>query len=191
MERFCPYSQCSHLNILTFFPPDGGCSEDFDTFRFFFYNIVRFIFPCLLLSYLPLVLSSLSFSYILFVNRPPLPPTVQAVTIRYCCFLFFIWWGCSPRRALASRATCLHFFCFPPCISWLWVRAGSRPTCRYLVRTSSTTATPETPERNSPFSTGELAEHDTYSRYTARAPSYSYRGYCILYTVRSFSAALF
>ena len=35
-KRFCPYSQCSHLNILTIFnfSPEGGCSEGLDAFRF-------------------------------------------------------------------------------------------------------------------------------------------------------------
>ena len=27
MKSFCSYSQCSYLNLLTFFSPEGGCSE--------------------------------------------------------------------------------------------------------------------------------------------------------------------
>ena len=36
MERFCLYSQCSHLTKpLDIFSPEGGCSEGLDAFRFF------------------------------------------------------------------------------------------------------------------------------------------------------------
>ena len=36
MKRFCLCSLWSHLNVLTFFPLTGGCSEGLDAFRFFF-----------------------------------------------------------------------------------------------------------------------------------------------------------
>ena len=36
MKRFCIFSYCSHLNVLTFFPLTGGCSEGLGAFRFFF-----------------------------------------------------------------------------------------------------------------------------------------------------------
>ena len=35
MKRFCLCSLRSHLNVLTFFPLTGGCSEGLDAFRFF------------------------------------------------------------------------------------------------------------------------------------------------------------
>ena len=34
-KRFCICSLRSHLNVLTFFPLTGGCSEGLDAFRFF------------------------------------------------------------------------------------------------------------------------------------------------------------
>ena len=34
MKRFCLCSLCSHLNVLTFSPLTGGCSEGLDAFRF-------------------------------------------------------------------------------------------------------------------------------------------------------------
>ena len=40
IESFCPYNQCSHLNILI-------CSEDLDAFRFFFKqleNILHYLY---------------------------------------------------------------------------------------------------------------------------------------------------
>ena len=43
MKSFCPYSQCSHLNLLKIFPPKGGCSEGLDAFRFLFLNIQRIV----------------------------------------------------------------------------------------------------------------------------------------------------
>ena len=36
MERFCICSLGSNLNVLTFSPLTGGCSEGLDAFRFFF-----------------------------------------------------------------------------------------------------------------------------------------------------------
>ena len=40
MKRFYLYSLCTHLlNVLTIFPPDWGCSEGSDAFRFFFKHI--------------------------------------------------------------------------------------------------------------------------------------------------------
>ena len=36
MLRLC--GLCSHPNVLTFSPPDRGCSEGLDAFRFFFEN---------------------------------------------------------------------------------------------------------------------------------------------------------
>ena len=36
MKRFCIFSYWSHLNVLTFFPLTGGCSEGLGAFRFFF-----------------------------------------------------------------------------------------------------------------------------------------------------------
>ena len=33
-KRFCICSLLSHLNVLTFFPLTGGCSEGLDAFRF-------------------------------------------------------------------------------------------------------------------------------------------------------------
>ena len=36
MKRFCICSLSSHLNVLTFFPLTGGCSEGLDAFIFFF-----------------------------------------------------------------------------------------------------------------------------------------------------------
>ena len=37
MKRFCIIcSLWSHLNVLTFLPLSGGCSEGLDAFRFFF-----------------------------------------------------------------------------------------------------------------------------------------------------------
>ena len=36
MKRFCLCSLSSHLNVLTFSPLSGGCSEGLDAFRFFF-----------------------------------------------------------------------------------------------------------------------------------------------------------
>ena len=41
MKSFCPYSQCSHLNILPIFP-EGGCSEGFDAFKLFV-KLINFI----------------------------------------------------------------------------------------------------------------------------------------------------
>ena len=35
MKRFCICSLRSHLNVLTFFPLAGGCSDGLDAFRFF------------------------------------------------------------------------------------------------------------------------------------------------------------
>ena len=41
MKRFCIFSYWSHLiNVLTFFPQTGGCSEGLGAFRFFFKNMV-------------------------------------------------------------------------------------------------------------------------------------------------------
>ena len=36
VKRFCLCSLRSHLNVLTFFPLTGGCSEGLDAFIFFF-----------------------------------------------------------------------------------------------------------------------------------------------------------
>ena len=36
MKRFCIFSLGSHLNVLTFSPQTGGCSEGLGAFRFFF-----------------------------------------------------------------------------------------------------------------------------------------------------------
>ena len=36
MKRFCICSLWSHLNVLTFSPLTGGCSEGLDTLRIFF-----------------------------------------------------------------------------------------------------------------------------------------------------------
>ena len=36
IKRFGLCSLCSHLNVLTFFPLTGGCSEGLHAFRFFF-----------------------------------------------------------------------------------------------------------------------------------------------------------
>ena len=35
MKKFCLCSLCSHLNILTFLPPSGGCSKGLDAFKIF------------------------------------------------------------------------------------------------------------------------------------------------------------
>ena len=39
MFRLC--NLCSHLNVLTFFPLTGGCSEGLNTFRCFVKYIIR------------------------------------------------------------------------------------------------------------------------------------------------------
>ena len=54
MKSFCPYSRCSHLDN---FPPEGGCSEGLDAFRFFrLYPLVVF----------PLVFLYLEMAYVAF-----------------------------------------------------------------------------------------------------------------------------
>ena len=40
MKRFCLRSLSSHLNVLTFSPLTGGCSEGLDAFNFFFKQLV-------------------------------------------------------------------------------------------------------------------------------------------------------
>ena len=39
MKRFCICSLRSHLNVLTFSPLTGGCSEGLGAFRFFFKHV--------------------------------------------------------------------------------------------------------------------------------------------------------
>ena len=43
MKSFCPYSQCSHLNILTFFSPDRVDAQNhrgLGALRFFFVKVI-------------------------------------------------------------------------------------------------------------------------------------------------------
>lgn len=42
MKRFCFYSLCSHLNVLTFFSLSGGCPEGLNAFSLVF----RYIWMC-------------------------------------------------------------------------------------------------------------------------------------------------
>ena len=45
MKRSCLGSLLSHLNVLTFFPLTGECSEGLDSFRFSFERSVQIILP--------------------------------------------------------------------------------------------------------------------------------------------------
>ena len=53
IKRFCIFSLRSHLNVLTFFPLTGGCSEGLGAFIFFFkqLHLVQQLTPILLLLY--------------------------------------------------------------------------------------------------------------------------------------------